>query len=282
MSTTGPGHDRSADGAGGDDLHGHGAGAYVLGALSPSEDERFEEHLRSCPRCRREVDELSGLPRLLARVPGDVVAGLGDVPDAPRRAQAPPTADPLPEPPARMLDGVLRRASELRRRRRRKTGASAAVLVAAAVALVLLLGPGVPGPGGGPASPPPTATGPAARVEVPLAALTPGPLAVDARLDPVAWGTRIRLTCRYTASPGAGGAAYAAPSYALVVRSPSGDREQVATWQAVPGRTVHVEAATALPLARIAAVEVRAGGGDGPAVLRGRPWAPGPSGGASR
>jgi anti-sigma factor RsiW len=37
-------------------------GAYVLGALSPSEREEFESHLQTCPECRARVAELSDLP----------------------------------------------------------------------------------------------------------------------------------------------------------------------------------------------------------------------------
>jgi anti-sigma-K factor RskA len=33
-------------------------GAYLLGALPPDEHEAFEAHLRDCPECRRDVDEL--------------------------------------------------------------------------------------------------------------------------------------------------------------------------------------------------------------------------------
>jgi hypothetical protein len=48
MSMPGPDHDRWAD----------AVGSYLLGALPPDELPGFEEHLASCPVCRREVDEL--------------------------------------------------------------------------------------------------------------------------------------------------------------------------------------------------------------------------------
>jgi anti-sigma-K factor RskA len=41
--------------------HSHWAdsiGAYVLGALPPEELDAFQAHLRDCPQCRRDVDEL--------------------------------------------------------------------------------------------------------------------------------------------------------------------------------------------------------------------------------
>jgi hypothetical protein len=48
MSMSGPDHDRWAD----------AVGAYLLGALPPEDLPGFEEHLASCPVCRREADEL--------------------------------------------------------------------------------------------------------------------------------------------------------------------------------------------------------------------------------
>jgi anti-sigma-K factor RskA len=41
--------------------------AYLLGKLEPDEAERFEAHLDGCADCRRHLDELGGLPALLAQ-----------------------------------------------------------------------------------------------------------------------------------------------------------------------------------------------------------------------
>jgi anti-sigma-K factor RskA len=66
--------------------------AYLLGKLESGEAERFEAHLAGCPDCRRHLDELGGLPALLA--------------------QAAP-ATPLPDGlRARTLSAVRGRASE--------------------------------------------------------------------------------------------------------------------------------------------------------------------------
>ena len=43
-------------------------GAYVLGALSPEERVRFEEHLDGCALCAAELAEFAGIPALLDRV----------------------------------------------------------------------------------------------------------------------------------------------------------------------------------------------------------------------
>jgi anti-sigma-K factor RskA len=41
--------------------------AYLLGKLEADEAERFEAHLEGCADCRRHVEELGGLPALLAQ-----------------------------------------------------------------------------------------------------------------------------------------------------------------------------------------------------------------------
>jgi hypothetical protein len=80
----------------------------------------------------------------------------------------------------------------------------------------------------------------------------------------VAWGTRLDVTCRYD---GAGRYGSTAPAtYALVVRTRDGRAQQVATWRALPGRTMRVTAATAAARDEIASVEVRTA--QGTPVLR--------------
>jgi hypothetical protein len=44
-------------------------GAYVLDALEPDEQLRMQQHVQECPVCSAAVQELEGLPRLLAAVP---------------------------------------------------------------------------------------------------------------------------------------------------------------------------------------------------------------------
>jgi anti-sigma-K factor RskA len=50
---------------------------YLLGTLEPDESQRFVEHLDSCDACREEVEELSGLRRLLSDVPPPVAVPAG-------------------------------------------------------------------------------------------------------------------------------------------------------------------------------------------------------------
>ena len=57
--------------------------AYLLGKLEADEAERFEAHLEGCADCRRHLEELGGLPALLAQAAPA---------DAPRRSSHPTLA----------------------------------------------------------------------------------------------------------------------------------------------------------------------------------------------
>lgn len=138
--------------------------AYVLGALSPEDRQRFEEHLRTCDHCAASVRELAGLPGLLARV--DTPAALPD--------SGPPPPDLLPT--------VLTRVRRGRRIRVAVTSVSAALAVSACVALAVVASWPAPSP------PPPIA----------MTALGQFPVRADARLDAFDWGTQVDMSCSYT------------------------------------------------------------------------------------
>jgi hypothetical protein len=118
---------------------------------------------------------------------------------------------------------------------------------------------------------------PAAVATAPARAMTPvghGDLEARLSMTPVLWGTRLDLTCRYASLP-AGGTGYphepasGAATYTLVVRSPAGAEQQVATWRAVPGRTLRLSGATSWSPQDIAHVEVRAADGTPVLTLQG-------------
>ena len=218
--------------------------AYVLGALSPAERREFEEHLETCEACRRSVAELAPMPGLLARLSADRARALlvesDVVPPAPR-----------PE----LLDAVRR---EGRRRRIRRTrmrialAAAAAVVVVAAVAVPLAL------------------TRPAVGVQaVAFETVADVPVSASAELSPAEWGTRIELDCTY-GEPAGGDAPEEGWPYALVVVDREGHRTEVSSWRATPGATARLEAGTALAVADIASLEIRAVA-SGDVLLRGSP-----------
>lgn len=206
--------------------------AYLLGALAPADRRAYEQHLEECERCRDAIAELALMPGLLARA-RPLVEGAED--PALRAG-----------PPADLLDRVVGRRERQRRGLRRRIVAgllAAAALLAVAIALPLaLLRPAAPE---------------LSLALAPVGGSSASSMTATVELDSVAWGTRIAMECDYPASDGWGdeGGPW---SYALVVVDDSGAESQAATWSAVPGRTIRLDAATAVPLEEIAALEVRA------------------------
>ncbi|MET9295573.1 zf-HC2 domain-containing protein [Streptomyces sp. NPDC003077] len=92
-------------------------GAYALGALSPAEAARFEEHLAGCARCGAELDDLMELTPLLADY----------------RDTAADTATLTATPGPNVLEGLLDEVTATRRTRHRRrlylAGAAAVLIV---------------------------------------------------------------------------------------------------------------------------------------------------------
>ena len=216
---------------------GHDDAAYVLGALSPGERVLFERHLETCPDCSRSVRDLAGLPGLLARVPAEVL-------------ELPPTPEPVP---ATLLPNLVR---EVRRQRLRRTWVAAAV---AAAALGAVTTGSLALTGAFDEQPAPVVTAPVAT-GVPMRRVGDPGMSAQIAMTSVPWGTRLDLTCAYEATrkwdePKEG-------RYALMLRTRAGETLKVATWRPLPGKTMQLEAATAVGRDRIRSVEVRAPGGD--------------------
>lgn len=246
----------------------HHAGAYVLGALSEQDTADFAVHLERCPACARSVADLAHLPGLLDRVPPDQIRRL-----AARREHDDDPSEPEDDldPPPSLLPELLQRAGEVStavHRRRRRWRAAAGMAAAAAVAAVAVVAveeraADVQTPQARPTTQQPST--PTAS-EVVLRPVGRQPITAAVRMESVAWGTRIELTCAYAAAagpyqPGSG--------YALVVSDVAGKHQQVATWRGVAGRTLTVPAATSLQRTGISRVEVvRA---DGQVVLSAAP-----------
>ena len=185
--------------------------SYVLGSLAPAERADFERHLRGCKECARSVQELAGLPGLLARVPAEVLE---------------PVADHEPVP-VTLLPALVAAAERQQRRRTVRT----ALLAAAAVA-VIAAGSAVV----------------AASLDDDEAPLSSPPAAVETtvapqRMDPVddgestGWvsltptptGTRVDLTCTYQSNYGG------EHDYELVVYATNGEDTHTKTFTAVTG-----------------------------------------------
>jgi anti-sigma factor RsiW len=97
-------------------------GVYVVGAIDPAERGEVDAHLADCRDCREEVGGLAGLPALLGRVP------VADV----ERMGADGALPDLSEPPAELLNGLLRRVASRRRHRKWRSILTLAAAVAIA------------------------------------------------------------------------------------------------------------------------------------------------------
>jgi hypothetical protein len=114
-------------------------GVYVVGAIDPAERAIVDSHLSGCQACREELSGLAGLPALLGRVPREDVQRMGEggfgVPD-------------MDEPPAELLNSLLRRVAVTRRTRRWRgvlaLAAAVAIAAGAAGGVVAAVHPGQP------------------------------------------------------------------------------------------------------------------------------------------
>ena len=218
--------------------------AYVLGALSPSDRRAFEDHLRDCADCRESVQRLAGMPGLLALTTAETLQDSG------------------PEVPDSLLPSLLARARAVRRRRTWVVGGLLAASIAAILALAgtLVLRPSAEGTAGSaPASVAPATTTPPVETEE-MTQVLASPMTASLELVSKRWGTAITVVCKYdqdvdTSTP-----------YDLAVVDTDGNLTSAGTWRGVPGVTARIIAATAVPLDRIAALEVQLP--DGSTLLR--------------
>jgi hypothetical protein len=205
-------------------------GAYVLGSLSSADRREFESHLAGCPECSRAVRDLAGLPGLLGRLDPEVFE----------------EGEPEPVP-----DTLLPRlVAAMHRGQRRRTWMTAGL--AAAAAVVVTVG-GVAvldrSTGGTPTASPPSIITSSAQ---PMTPVGNDPMTASVSLTSVAWGTRVDMTCSYPQFHGD----YEGGSYALVVHTLHGGTERIATWNGLPGKTMHLTGATASQKAQITSVDV--------------------------
>jgi hypothetical protein len=207
-------------------------GAYVLGSLSSADRRDFEGHLPGCEECSRAVRDLAGLPGLLGRLD----------PEGFDEGEPEPVPDTLLP---RLIDAM-------HRGQRRRTWFTAGLAAAAAVVVTV---------GGGALvlqhdeRNAPQATSPTSIVTASALPMTPvgeDPMTATVALTSVLWGTRVDLTCTYPAD----GWAHESSAYALVVHTVGGRTERIATWRGLPGKTMHLSAATATRSADIRSVEV--------------------------
>lgn len=205
--------------AGCDSLERLSLGAYVLGALDPVERASVDAHLSECAACRDELTGLAAMPGLLSRVRVEDVL------------------DPNPAPSHGAAERLIERLRATRRVRRRRLGAAAgAAGLAAITAGAIVIG----SQSTGGKDPTENAT--------PIAATSArAGVAASFGLRPAPWGTAVQVRLRGVPPN---------TRCKLIVSARGGRREVAGTWRATYDGTANVQTATAIPRARISAVEV--------------------------
>jgi 4-amino-4-deoxy-L-arabinose transferase-like glycosyltransferase len=202
-------------------------GAYVLGALSPSERREYEQHLAGCALCQRAVSELAGLPGLLA--------SLG--PEDAARLVAP---EPAGGPPATLGATTLARARTRRRRTITWIASVAAALALVAGALGVLIARGV------------IPTGPQTPYRVAFSPVQPSTVTAVVDVTPGRDATLLAVECQY-AMVGPGWQ----DQYAIWVTDRSGQATELKTWVAKPNKVMRPQVTAPEPTRRLDAVEIR-------------------------
>jgi hypothetical protein len=222
-------------------------GAYVLGGLSPGERQHYEKHLATCADCATSVRELAGLPGLLARVDPVIL-------------EPAPVVEPVP---ATLLPSLVREVGRARRRRVFATVgvAAAAVVAAGALAVSILVGGDDTPPAASPPSPSPSSSTQVAPASLSMIPVGHVPVTGSLAFTQVGWGTKLDLTCSYRPDWDGYQELPATTTYGLFVVTREGVAEQVGTWRAIGGKTMHFSAGTAARRGDIASVEVRATNG---------------------
>ena len=204
-----------------DDHVRHELGAYLLGALEPAERRAVEAHLDTCPSCRDEVAQLSGLPSLLDRISAEEA-----------------TAD-LPGLGARLASSAqevaLREHARVRRRAARWRRLAVAASVAAVAATAVAWEPW--------AGPPPR--GLVVQV-VPAADVA---ASVQGTVEAYAWEWGTTLELRVDDLP-------SRPAYVVWAVAEDGRRERAGTWGPTADGGATVRGASAILRSDLAAVEV--------------------------
>lgn len=223
--------------------YAYDSGAYVLGALSPTERAGYERHLADCPICREAVGEVAVLPGLLGRLDP---AGLEQI------ASAPSAESRMPD----LLDAVAHARRKERATRRWRTAGS--VLTAACLALFAGFGAGILRDGSSAGTqPPPVAQGttppasPKPRMVSMKSVVGDIPVTAEVGLTPTKWGTVVTMHCAY---PEHGGESKTY-TYRLYAWDSEGEKESLGSWAVSPGADVAFTAVTSFSpdqLARVA------------------------------
>jgi hypothetical protein len=248
--------------------YAHDDGAYVLGALSPSERAAYERHLSDCPACREAVAEIAVLPGLLSRLDPVAAKQLLGPPATAEGAEADEGQDrplaaaegPTAGGDARIISLVDAAAQSRRRDKRiRRFRYAGSALAAACLALVAALGVGMlrndtRGDGQALLPPPPPTTPQAPQVVMNhMKPLVPGaPVTAQIGIKYHDWGTEIVMDCQYKADDDD----HTPWTFKMFAYGPDHSKEQLGSWVAGPGAELSLGGATRFTHGQLTRLEV--------------------------
>jgi hypothetical protein len=227
--------------------YAHDDGAYVLGALSPSERAAYERHMSDCAACREAVAEIAVLPGLLGRLDPVAAQQLLGQTDTP----AEPDEESASRGEARVIS-LVQAAAKVRRRERigRRLRYAGTGLVAACLALVVALGIGALR-GNGTPSGPSVAESPSLHPMVEAVPGTRAPVEAAVALVPHKWGTEIKMRCSYRETGGAD-----AWTFKMFAYGPDHTKEQLSSWVAGPGDSLDLPMQTRFMTGQLIRLEI--------------------------
>ncbi|KUI34467.1 hypothetical protein AU197_07275 [Mycobacterium sp. IS-1590] len=215
--------------------------AYVLGALSPEDRRAYEDYLAANPARAAELDDLAEMPAMLAALSREEAAALIDADEG-----------SAVDHPADVAS--LAQAAAKRQRRSRRSILAATVAVAAALAV---LG-GVVGATVFPRT--------SSVQTVAMEPMQPGQrqgLTAQLAVTEKKWGTELNWACEYTKDW-----ARDVDSYDIVVTTRDGVQTAVGSWRPAGDEATGLSAATSIPTAEIASIDIRVSGSDEPLAVR--------------
>jgi Putative zinc-finger len=200
-------------------------GAYLLGGLDPAEAAQFEQHLKVCENCRKELERLEGIPALLDAIP---------VPDAVALTERRAAAAEIPERPLPVSPVLLDELAAARKKARRRWSTVVATVAAACLALGFASGPLL--------NPPPPKPDATYSVEA------ENGLQFSVALVKKTWGTELAVNGQSLPRDG---------TLSIWVKDRAGTEDRACAWSATPSGRVRVTGATPVQLTSISHVEVR-------------------------
>ncbi|HZM77639.1 MAG TPA: zf-HC2 domain-containing protein [Candidatus Limnocylindrales bacterium] len=218
--------------------HAFDDGAYVLGALSPSERASFERHLAECATCREAVANIAVLPGLLGRLSSADAAAVASA-----------TAEFAIEQRLPKLVAAVGRA-----RRKDRARLVVSVLVTAAVALFAGVTAGMARIPTDSAFHVPLPHSPSSPAMVPMVSVAKTYATAELAFEDTLAGTVITMHCAYPML-----SEFHRPYlFRLFAIGSDGQTEQVSSWMAAPGEEVWLTGTVRLNMHDLMRVELRA------------------------